>query len=62
MKEYKDVMASDYDNMHFEVNLDNLRDEWRIKFEGPADTPYEGGIFIVKVKHPESYPFQPPKF
>mmetsp|Transcript_4191 Transcript_4191/g.5174 ORF Transcript_4191/g.5174 Transcript_4191/m.5174 type:complete len:101 (-) Transcript_4191:75-377(-) len=28
---------------------------------GPADTPYEGGIFRVEVNLPENYPLWPPK-
>jgi len=28
---------------------------------GPADTPYEGGIFHVDITVPDSYPFEPPK-
>mgnify|MGYP002716570864 FL=1 len=28
---------------------------------GPPDTPYEGGTFLVEIKVPETYPFNPPK-
>ena len=28
---------------------------------GPADTPYAGGIFEVEIKIPSEYPFTPPK-
>ena len=28
---------------------------------GPPDTPYESGEFILDIKIPETYPFNPPK-
>lgn len=31
------------------------------QFEGPPDTPYEGGKFLVDVKIPTDYPFRPPQ-
>lgn len=30
------------------------------QFEGPPDTPYEGGKFIVDIRIPNDYPFRPP--
>jgi ubiquitin-conjugating enzyme E2 Z len=27
---------------------------------GPADTPYEGGIFEIFIRYPPTYPFDPP--
>ncbi len=29
--------------------------------EGPKDTPYEGGLFVVDIHLEDSYPFVPPK-
>ncbi|XP_062207949.1 ubiquitin-conjugating enzyme E2 27-like [Phragmites australis] len=28
---------------------------------GPRDTPYEGGTFIIDIRLPSGYPFEPPK-
>ena len=39
--------------------LDEL-DCFEVKFWGPKDTPYEGGVWKVYVSLPEDYPSSPP--
>ena len=34
---------------------------FNILLEGPADTPYQGGIFKIELFLPEDYPLVPPK-
>ncbi|CAI2383605.1 unnamed protein product [Moneuplotes crassus] len=33
--------------------------EWDGYICGPSDTPYEGGVFMLRMSFPEDYPFRP---
>jgi ubiquitin-conjugating enzyme E2 J2 len=33
---------------------------WYYVLEGPPDTPYQGGMYLGKIKFPPDYPFAPP--
>ena len=35
--------------------------EWHYVITGPADSPYEGGIYTGKIVFPTAYPFKPHK-
>lgn len=34
---------------------------WRVCFQGPVDTPYEGGVFVAILRFPRDYPNSPPE-
>ena len=35
--------------------------KWEAAVQGPPDSPYEGGMFLLEISFSESFPFQPPK-
>jgi len=35
--------------------------QWRVLVEGPDDSPFKGGVFMLVVVIPRDYPFKPPK-
>jgi ubiquitin-conjugating enzyme E2 H len=43
-----------------EVTIMNGLNEFSVKFTGPKDTAYEGGVWRVRVDLPEKYPFKSP--
>ncbi|KAG1693184.1 Ubiquitin-conjugating enzyme E2 [Nymphon striatum] len=62
-REFKEVVKSE-EAAKCSIKVDLVDDsytELRGEIAGPPDTPYEGGTFILEIKVPETYPFNPPK-
>eukprot|EP00808_Paulinella_micropora_P017023 g76904.t1 len=45
---------------NFEVSQTDSKERLFVKFEGPKNSPYEGGIWKVQVSLPVAYPFKSP--
>lgn len=40
--------------------INDAVDEFNVVFLGPKESPYDGGVWRVHVKLPDTYPFKPP--
>mmetsp|Transcript_27264 Transcript_27264/g.40257 ORF Transcript_27264/g.40257 Transcript_27264/m.40257 type:complete len:177 (+) Transcript_27264:119-649(+) len=49
------------DNVFLRPTTDDSILKWTALLQGPADTPYEGGIFQLKIVCGSDYPMAPPK-
>lgn len=60
IKETQRLVNDPVPGLTFEVDEDNLR-YFKLTLQGPEDTPYEGGNFMLELFLPEEYPMKPPK-
>ena len=58
-KEIQQLKKKPLDLIWAEPDPGNIK-EWHYCFEGPKDTPYEGGFYHGLLKFPAEYPFKPP--
>ncbi len=62
-REFKEVIKSEEvknSGVQLELVGDNFTDLVGI-IAGPEDSPYQGGVYRLEIKIPETYPFNPPK-
>jgi len=60
MKELKKAASDAVEGVHIFPASDDIR-FWRVLLDGPADSPFKGGVFQLSVQIPQNYPFSPPK-
>ena len=61
--EFTEINSNPIANIGSSVGLkdeDNIF-EWQCSLMGPKDTSYSGGLFFLKIKFPENYPYSPPE-
>ena len=61
LKNVQESLESDKENYPFLIApLDSNIYELLAVFQGPTDTPYQGGLFYLHISIPPCYPFEPP--
>jgi ubiquitin-conjugating enzyme E2 D/E len=59
-REYKELLTSPVDNCSAGPVNENDMYVWQGTIIGPSDSPYQGGLFKLKIQFPVDYPFKPP--
>jgi ubiquitin-protein ligase len=60
-KEYKDVIKKLPNGViSTKLRYDDIY-EWITTLNGPVNTPYEDGVYTIRLKFSVEYPFKPPK-
>ena len=59
MNEYKDINQNPIENCSAGP-IDDDMTHWKATIFGPADTPYQNGVFDLDIKFTDEYPFKPP--
>ena len=60
-KEFDELFLNPLPNGSVYLLNDNDLFTWEAKIIGPENTPYNNGIFKLRIVFPQEYPFKPPK-
>ena len=61
-EEFKEISSNPDGNCGITVGLvDGSNFDWQITLTAPKDTPYQGGLFILRAHFPPDYPNHPPE-
>jgi len=61
LKEMQELSTETYTNISAGPVDDKNIFIWSATLIGPKDSPYEDGVFLLKVNFPNNYPFKPPQ-
>lgn len=60
IKETERLVKEPVEGISATPHEDNLR-YFDVRIDGPAETPYEGGVFRLELFLPQEYPMEPPR-
>ena len=60
-KEFRELFLNPLENSSVYLVDDNDLFTWEANIIGPENTPYNKGVFKIRIEFPQDYPFKPPK-
>lgn len=54
IREYKDLQKNEEKDLKLIPNENDIH-TWNARFQGPTETPYEGGIFEIKIVNKKNF-------